>query len=169
MSIAVRRATEEDAGALLDLRRAVFAETDFMLWEPQEFTATPEDERKFISWLGSKSNSVLLVATESAVLVGFLGANGGERIRSKHSALVFLGVRKEYWSRGGGSALLKEALSWASSAKLLRLELTVHTNNDRAVALYRRFGFEIEGTRRASLLVAGQFRDEYLMSRIAEA
>lgn len=64
--------------------------------------------------------------------------------------------------------MLQEALSWASAAGLLRLELNVHTTNDRAVALYKRFGFQIEGTRRASMLVAGQVRDEYLMSYVAD-
>ena len=169
MTFAVRYASEADAAALVALRRALFAETDFMLWEAQEFKATEDDERKFILWLSSKSNSVLLVAADGSDLIGFLGATGGDRIRTKHSALVFLGVRKEYWSRGIASALLQEALSWASTAGLLRLELTVHTTNDRAVALYKRFGFQIEGTRRASLLVAGQVRDEYLMSHLAEA
>ncbi|NHK98112.1 GNAT family N-acetyltransferase [Rubrivivax benzoatilyticus] len=168
MSFSVRRATEEDAAALLDLRRAVFTETDFMLWEPQEFKATEEDERKFIAWLSGKTNNVLLVAKEGADLVGFLGASGGERIRTRHSALIFLGVRREYWSRGVASAMLHEALSWASTAGMLRLELNVHTTNDRAVALYKRFGFQIEGKRRASMLVAGQVRDEYLMSYVAD-
>ncbi|MBK1690181.1 GNAT family N-acetyltransferase [Rubrivivax gelatinosus] len=169
MSFSVRHATEEDAAALLNLRRAVFAETDFMLWEPQEFKATEEDERKFIAWLSGKTNSVLLVATEGADLVGFLGASGGERIRTQHSALIFLGVRRECWSRGVASAMLHEALSWVSAAGLLRLELNVHTTNDRAVALYKRFGFQIEGTRRASMLVAGKIRDEYLMSYVADS
>ncbi len=169
MAFTLRRATEDDAASLRDLRRSLFAETEFLLWEPQEFTATEDDERRFISWLLSKTNSVLLVATDGRHLLGFLGATGGERIRTRHSALVFLGVRKKYWSRGIASALLQEAVSWASNAGLLRLELTVHTTNERAVGLYQRFGFQIEGTRRASLLVAGRAQDEYLMSRITEA
>jgi RimJ/RimL family protein N-acetyltransferase len=60
-------------------------------------------------------------------------------------------------------------MAWASAIGLVRLELTVHTTNDRAVALYKRFGFQIEGTRQASLLVAGEYRDEYLMSRVTAA
>jgi RimJ/RimL family protein N-acetyltransferase len=169
MSIAIRHATETDAASLLELRRTLFAETDFMLWEPQEFAATVEDERKFIAWLSSKSNSLLLVAGDGTRLIGFLGATGGERNRTKHSALVFLGVRSEYWSRGIASALLKETIAWVSGVGLVRLELTVHTTNDRAIALYKRFGFQIEGTRQASLLIAGEYRDEYLMSRVTEA
>ena len=58
-------------------------------------------------------------------------------------------------------------MAWAPGAGVKRLELTVHTSNDRAVSLYRKFGFEIEGTRRSSLLVDGVFKDEYLMAHVA--
>ena len=75
---------------------------------------------------------------------------------------------REYWSKGVASRMLAEAIAWAPLAKLKRLELTVHTTNTKAVALYRRHGFEVEGTRRGSLLVNGEYVDEYLMSLITE-
>jgi RimJ/RimL family protein N-acetyltransferase len=164
--ISIRCACQTDAGALVALRGALFAETNFMLWETGEFTATADDEKKFIGWLTSRANSQLLVADGESCLVGFLAVAGGDRNRNRHSGLVFLGVRREYWSKGVASALLHEAIAWALKAGLGRLELTVHTTNTRAVALYRRFGFEIEGTRRASLLVEGKYQDEFLMSRV---
>ena len=169
MPVRIRSADEADAAALVALRRALFAETQFMLWEPQEFVATAEDERKFITWLASKANSHLLLAEHESRLVGFLAVMGGDRNRTRHAAVVFLGVVRELWSQGVASALLGEAVSWSTRANLLRLELTVHTTNTRAVALYKRLGFQVEGTRRASLLVDGELRDEYLMSRLTEA
>jgi RimJ/RimL family protein N-acetyltransferase len=39
-------------------------------------------------------------------------------------------------------------------------------DNQRAIALYRRMGYEREGLRRDSLLVDGRFVDEYAMARI---
>lgn len=50
------------------------------------------------------------------------------------------------------------------SQRAARVELTVHTTNERGVSLYRRHGFEVEGTRRGSLLVNGRLVDEYRMS-----
>lgn len=166
MSIEIRDAVEDDAAQFLELRRRLFAETAYLLWEPAEFTAATEDERRFIRRLSGQVNSRLLVAASGPSLVGFLAAMGGERNRLRHSALLALGVVKALWSKGIGSRMLTEIIAWAPSAGLKRLELTVHTTNDRAIALYRRHGFAVEGTRKCSLLVDGQYVDEHLMSFI---
>ena len=60
MSVLIRPAEESDARQLVQLRRRLFAETAFMLWEPDEFTATAEDELLFIRRLASRPNSRLL-------------------------------------------------------------------------------------------------------------
>jgi RimJ/RimL family protein N-acetyltransferase len=92
---------------------------------------------------------------------------GGERNRLKHSALLALGVLRACWSQCIASGMLGQAIAWAPGSGVKRLELTVHTTNERAVSLYRKFGFVVEGTRRHSLLVDGAFKDEYLMSHVA--
>lgn len=168
MSVLIRTAVASDAEQLVQLRRRLFAETSFMLWEPAEFTATAEDERHFIERLSSRPNSRLLVAVSDSAVVGFLAAMGGERNRLRHSALLALGVAREFWSQGIASRMLSEVIAWAVSVKLKRLELMVHTTNSKAIALYRKHGFEVEGTRRCSLLVDGEYVDEYCMSLIAE-
>jgi len=65
--------------------------------------------------------------------------------------------------------MLDEVLAWSRQVGLARIELTVHTTNERAIGVYQRSGFQIEGTRRRSLLVSGRYVDEYLMSVINEA
>jgi len=42
--------------------------------------------------------------------------------------------------------MLSQGIAWAPGVGIKRMELTVHTSNDRAVSLYRKFGFEVEGT-----------------------
>jgi len=167
-NVIVRRAANGDAEQLVGLRRALFSETSFMLWEPAEFTATAIEEARLIERLAGQTNGLLLIALARAQAVGFVAAMGGERNRLRHSALLALGVLRTYWSQGVASRLLGEVISWAPGAMIKRLELTVHTANVRAVALYQRHGFEIEGTRRSSLRVEGAYTDEYLMSLITD-
>ena len=49
---------------------------------------------------------------------------------------------------------------------LHRLELTVVTENQGAVALYKKQGFEIEGAKQDSLFIGNQFYDKYYMAKI---
>lgn len=165
-NISVRRAAISDAGELVALRRALFRETSLMLWEPAEFVATAADEEQFIRRLAGRTNCLLLLALDDGQAVGFLAALGGERNRLRHSALLALGVLRAYWSQGVASRMLRDVISWAPGAGIKRLELTVHTANVRAVNLYQRCGFDIEGTRRSSMLVDGVYTDEYLMALI---
>jgi putative acetyltransferase len=49
---------------------------------------------------------------------------------------------------------------------LTRLELEVHANNVAALALYKSFGFEVEGTKRKAVLVEDNLIDTVIMSRV---
>lgn len=169
LAVVVRPAAESDASSLLQLRKVVFEETEYMLLEPLEFRDTVQDEQRRIRSLNGQPNSACLVAVADGERVGFLSAMGGHVNRLRHSVKLALGVRRSSWGRGVGKALLYTALALSRDAKLKRIELTVHTTNERALSLYKSAGFEIEGTRRSSLLVGGRHVDEYLMSFINEA
>ena len=167
--VLVRHATEADAATILALRSRVFEETDYMLWEPSEFKDTVADEAARINRFNASTNSRFLVATLAEDSVGFCGVMGGAVNRLKHSASLAIGVLQSHWSIGVGYALLKESIAESARLGITRLELTVHTTNLRAINLYLRTGFEVEGVRRRSLRVSGRYVDEYLMSRLHEA
>jgi RimJ/RimL family protein N-acetyltransferase len=58
------------------------------------------------------------------------------------------------------------ARDWAAAHGLHRLELTVMARNTRAIRLYERMGFSVEGRRSECLLIDGQFIDELTMAVI---
>ena len=140
-----------------------------MLLEPDERTSTVEEQRRRIAGLLATENSTILVAEAGSRFVGYLEAGGGRHRRDRHTAYLVVGILQEFTGRGVGTRLFQHAEKWARERILHRLELTVMTHNEAGVALYRKMGFLIEGTRREALQVKGVWVDEYFMGKVLAA
>ena len=110
----------------------------------------------------------LLVATIAGDVVGNLGLHAASKSpRRRHVGSVGMAVRDDRHGRGIGTALMHAAIELADGwLNYRRLELTVYTDNLAALALYRKFGFAIEGTCMAYAFRDGQYVDAYAMARI---
>jgi putative acetyltransferase len=76
-------------------------------------------------------------------------------------------VHEDWHARGVGTRLMEALIDLADNwLGALRIELTVYCDNEPAMKLYRKFGFEIEGTHRAFALRDGQYTDSYAMARL---
>jgi putative acetyltransferase len=81
--------------------------------------------------------------------------------------LLGISVLPEAQGYGVGSALMAALCDYADRwAGALRIELGVYTDNARAIGLYKKFGFEIEGTMRGYAMRDGQFADTFAMARL---
>ena len=81
-----------------------------------------------------------------------------------HCGVLGMGILPPFRGRGNGTALIQATLSEARRIGLVRFELTVHADNERAIALYKRFGFKKEGTMKAAALIDGHYKDVILMA-----
>ena len=110
----------------------------------------------------------ILVACIGGEVVGHAGLHHHKSPRRAHAMHLGMSVREEHQGRGVGTALMKALVELADKwLNVVRLELTVFTDNDRALALYRKFGFEIEGTHTAYALRDGRYVDAHFMARVA--
>lgn len=110
-----------------------------------------------------------LVAAVAGEVVGNLGLTRFARPRRAHVGEIGMGVRDAWQGKGVGSALLQAALDLADNwLGLRRIELHVHADNERAIALYRKFGFEVEGTHRAYAIRDGVYVDSLSMARLIQ-
>ena len=108
-----------------------------------------------------------LVAVIDGEVVGQLGLYTTTRPRRRHVGELGMGVRDDWQGRGVGSALMQAALDLADNwLNLTRVELTVYTDNAAAIALYTKFGFQIEGTHRAYAFRNGRYVDAHTMARL---
>lgn len=107
-----------------------------------------------------------LVAEIDGEVVGFGDLNlfGGRRA---HAASFGIAVDPAHFGKGVGSALVREILNLGERwYGIRRFEIKVYADNERAIALYRRFGFEIEATHRQFAQRDGVFADAYTMARL---
>jgi RimJ/RimL family protein N-acetyltransferase len=84
----------------------------------------------------------------------------------RHVSTIEVGICARYTGRGVGKRLFETVERWARARRLHRLELTVATRNERAISLYEKCGFAIEGTRRHAMSIDGQYVDEHLMAKL---
>lgn len=164
--IPIRPAVPADAAALLELKQRLDRETSFMMYEAGEREASVQGLAADLDRVAQSANSVVLVADAGDHLAGYVELVGGSFRRSRATAHVVIGVRADSGGVGVGAALLRRARRWASGHGLHRLELTVMAHNDRAIGLYKRMGFSLEGRRKQCLIVDGQFTDELTMAAI---
>ena len=89
--------------------------------------------------------------------------------RRSHVGDIGMSVHDDFCGRGIGSALMAALVDASDNwLNLRRLELTVYVDNEPAIRLYRKFGFEIEGTRRADVFRDGRFVDCFAMARLRD-
>jgi cyclohexyl-isocyanide hydratase len=91
--------------------------------------------------------------------------DGADREKLRHKGLLFrMYIAKEYRGKGVGRQLIEALLERVKSlASLEQINLTVVTNNDRAKALYEKFGFKTFSIEVNAIKWQGKYHTEETM------
>ena len=117
--------------------------------------------------LNVKPGQRRLVACIDEKIVGDLSLQVEASPRRSHVASFGISVAADAQGRGVGSALMREMINLCDNwMRIERIELTVFSDNPAALALYRKYGFEIEGTGKKFALRNGEYVDAYYMARM---
>ena len=164
-AIIIRRPRPDDAAALT----AIMGDIEVLPGLLQLPYPTEATWRKRIEEtpVGATTAELFVVAERGGVVVGNAGLHPIANVRRRHAAGIGMAVARDAQGQGVGTALMAALVDWADNwAQLLRLELTVYTDNAAGIALYRKFGFEVEGTQRAYALRDGVYVDALAMARL---
>ena len=86
--------------------------------------------------------------------------------RFKHRASLGIALYQKYTGRGIGKAMIGKLIEIAREHNLEQIELEVVADNQRAVSLYRKMGFEIFGTLPNNMKYQdGTYADAYWMMK----
>lgn len=112
--------------------------------------------------------SCKLVAVVGSEIVGqAVLQTQGTALRRMHVRGLGIGIHPAWQNRGVGRMMMARLTDWADNwANVLRIELHVHADNDRAMALYKSIGFVEEGRHKAYSLKNGRYIDSLSMARM---
>lgn len=163
----IRKAVAADAERLVGLM-ADAEQSGFMLFEPGERRMTPEQMSKRIAAIEQDKSSGILLAEDNGELKGYLFIIGNNPQRRSHSVYLAIGIGEASRGQGVGTRLFEQLDAWVAEKQIHRLELTVMIHNRAGVALYQKAGFKIEGIKKNSLKINGEYIDEYYMAKLLE-
>lgn len=161
----IRSASPADAEQLAELI-ADAESSGFMMFDPGERKISADGLGKRIAAMENGTASAILVAERDGELAGYMFIIGNIQERAHHRVYLAIGIREKSRGQGIGTKLFEGLESWAKERHIRRLELTVMVNNRAGVALYEKRGFIIEGIKKNSLKVEGEYIDEYYMARL---
>ncbi len=140
--VLIRNGDASDGRAVFETFNLTHLETDYLLSYPDENSYDPEQEAQFLEEKTNSTDEIEVIAVIDGKVVGTAGIEAvGKKDKVKHRAEFGIGVLKEYWGLGIGSALLDACIECARTAGYKQLELTVVAENERAIALYQKAGF----------------------------
>lgn len=162
--VTLRTPGDRDAQTMIDMMLGCYAETEFLTCTPEEFQVSVEDEINFMRRFEKSERECMISAFVDGKLVGNVSIRqvGGVK-RVRHRANLGISVLREYWGRGVGSMLMDAAIQTAQSAGYAQIELQTASDNDRAIRLYQKFGFEPYGRCPRALKRESGFADEIEM------
>ncbi|HEU4766956.1 MAG TPA: GNAT family N-acetyltransferase [Pyrinomonadaceae bacterium] len=157
----IRRAEPDDCDAVYE-----------MFTSPQVYVGTlqlPYPSREY--WrkrIAEGEGCYYLVAVSGEHVIGMVSVDTFPHIpRRRHAGHIGISVAEAWQGKGVGNALMHAGIDLADKwLNLTRLELEVYADNEAAIRLYERFGFEHEGVLRRHAFRNGEYVDAIMMARL---
>jgi len=126
-----------------------------------------EDTRAFVLGMIEKSNPQFVALADGKV-VGWCDISRHTFPSHAHTGRLGMGIIPAYRGQGLGRRLIGATLQAARNVGIERVELSVHADNDKAIALYEKVGFVREGFARKSVRIDGRYLDAIYMALFQE-
>ena len=137
------------------------------VWTHQYPNQPKKDKEKSIEHYESEEELFLGIWLGNEIIVqGSIHLKCSRDPWSVKQAVFGLCMLEEYTSQGLGTILLKELEKWAIEKGVHRITATVRHNNKRALGLYLKLGYQIEGMARETAFFDNEWQHEYYVAKI---
>jgi len=165
----IRDASVKDAEQMIAYLDKIATESDNLTFGPGEIDIKLEDEIKIIESAFSSTKELFIVAEVDGLIIANLTFRAGKRPRLEHTGEFGISVLKEFWGNGIGKALLHSLIEWAQASPVVRkVNLRVREDNEKAIALYEKMGFQREGLILRDMLIGEEFTNSVCMGLLID-
>ena len=166
LTYTIRSAAETDAEQLSEIRVQIDGETENMDREAGEGFINKIGFQNIIKTDSEESKNLFLVAEVHNRIVGFSRCEGANLKRLSHKVEFGVCILKEFWGYGMGRRLLQQSIHWADKNEIKKISLQVLETNEKAIQLYKKLGFEVEGIlKNDKRLSEGKYYNTVVMGR----
>ena len=147
MDFEIREALPSDAEQILLNAKICGGETDNLSYGKEGFSYTLEQEEEFLKNLLKSQNQILFVAEVDSKIVGIASYTTSNIKRLSHRGSIGLCVQKKFWNQGMATSFMEHLIKFGKEeAEAKIISLGVRSDNQVAIHLYKKFGFEKIGT-----------------------
>jgi len=162
--ITIREATKEDAQLMIDFYNVVGGETDFLSFGKNEFIKDLTEYQKFLDDTKKEVNSIILLEEIDNKIIGISSINSSAKTRYKHVGEFGIVISQQYCGLGLGRKIIDYLIEWANSNGITKkISLVTSENNYRAIELYKKTGFEVEGILKKHNYINGVYCNTIMM------
>ncbi|CRX38208.1 GNAT family N-acetyltransferase [Estrella lausannensis] len=162
MAINIRRARPHDAPSLAETERTIAADPGYLCSIPAELD--PQKFRETIERLESGEQGVYLIAEDQEKIAGHGYLLKHPLKNLSHVAELTIALHPDWQGKGIGMLLMQALIEWAEKdPNLEKIELNVRATNTRAIQLYKKWGFRVEGYLTRHLKTVSGYIDDLVM------
>jgi RimJ/RimL family protein N-acetyltransferase len=164
MNYIIEKVKQEEAQELLWYLKRIGGESDNLSFGAEGLPLSVEQEQEYIRGNINSDKNVMFVAKRDGKIIGDCSFSSLPR-RFSHRGKIGMAVLKEYWNHGIGTNLLEMTIAFAKEiAKAEVISLEVRSDNTRAIALYKKIGFQKIGRFKKFFKINGEYYDADLMN-----
>lgn len=160
----LRDAKVSDAKTLVDFYNEVGGETGFLSFGKNEFPCDEKAEEKVIDGMIAQNTATMILALCQEEVAGVVTINSSLKRKMKHVGEIGICIRQKYCKLGLGTVLLQKAIDFARQNGVTeKISLIVRCDNEHAIQVYKKLGFETEGILKKESFDDGVYYDSICM------